>query len=211
MREAAYNPGMTKVAIYARVSTSDKNQDPENQLRQLRRYCESQGWQIVDEYVDHASGTKSDRIEFNRMFQAASRSTFDIVLFWSLDRFSREGIVKTLQRLNDLAHYGIKYRSLQEPYIDTTHPFGDLLAAFVAKIAEMERQRICERVKAGLQKARAQGKRLGRPKLIFDRFRLLRLREEGKSYAQIAEELGLSGKMAVYRALRDVGTCPAPK
>jgi DNA invertase Pin-like site-specific DNA recombinase len=80
------------------------------------------------------------------MFQDASRAQFDIVLFWSLDRF---GIVKTLQQLNELTHHGIKYRSLQEPFIDTLHPFGDLLAAFVAKIAELELGRICERVKAG--------------------------------------------------------------
>jgi DNA invertase Pin-like site-specific DNA recombinase len=202
--EAAYDPLMTRVAIYARVSTADKTkgQDPENQLRKLRQFCKTQGWKIAEEYVDRASGAKSDRREFTRMFQDASRAQFDIVLFWSLDRFSREGIVKTLQQLNDLTHYGIKYRSLQEPFIDTLHPFGDLLAAFVAKIAELERGRICERVKAGLDRARSEGKRLGRPKAVFDRARVLELHQQGKSYAEIASELGLSGKMTVYRAIR---------
>jgi DNA invertase Pin-like site-specific DNA recombinase len=194
---------MTRVAIYARVSTADKtkNQDPENQLRQLRQFCAAQDWNVVEEYVERASGAKSDRKEFTRMFQDASRRQFDLVLFWSLDRFSREEIVKTLQQLNNLTHDGIKYRSLQESFIDTTHPFGDLLAAFVAKIAELERQRIRERVKAGLEKARSQGTRLGRPKLVFDRSKVVQLHEQGKSYGEIATELGLPGKMAVYRAL----------
>jgi DNA invertase Pin-like site-specific DNA recombinase len=195
---------MTKVAIYGRVSTVDrgKGQDPENQLRQLRQFAKAQGWSVVEEYVDRASGAKSDRKEFTRMLQDASRRNFDLVLFWSLDRFSREGIVKTLQQLNNLTHYGIKYRSLQEPFIDTTHPFGDLLAAFVAKIAEMERDRIRERVKAGLEKARSQGAQLGRPKRVFDRSQVLALHHQGKSYAEIAAALNLPSKMTVYRALR---------
>jgi DNA invertase Pin-like site-specific DNA recombinase len=176
--------------------------DPETQLRKLRQFCKTQGWKIAEEYVDGASGAKSDRREFARMFQDAFRAQFDIVLFWSLDRFSREGIVKTLQQLNDLTHYGIKYRSLQEPFIDTLHPFGDLLAAFVAKIAELERGRICERVKAGLDRARSEGKQLGRPKTVFDRAKVLELYRQRKSYAQIASELGLAGKMTVYRAIR---------
>jgi DNA invertase Pin-like site-specific DNA recombinase len=202
--EAAYNPLMTRVAVYARVSTADKakGQDPENQLRKLRQFCKTQGWKIAEEYVDRASGAKSDRREFSRMFLDASRAQFDIVLFWSLDRFSREGIVKTLQQLNELTHYGIKYRSLQEPFIDTLHPFGELPAAFVAEIAELERGRICERVKAGLDRARSEGKQLGRPKVVFDRSKVLELHQQGKSYAQIASELGLSGKMTVYRAIR---------
>lgn len=152
--------------------------------------------------MDRASGAKADRKEFAHLFQDAARRRFDLVLFWSLDRFSRESIVKTLQQLNMLTHYGVKYRSLQEPFIDTTHPFGDLLAAFVAKIAEMERDRIRECVKAGLDKARSQGKQLGRPKLVFDRSKVLHMHEQGKSYAEIATILGLSSKMTVYRVLR---------
>ena len=89
-------------ALYSRVSTRDKGQDAENQLRQLREFCERQGWTIVREFVDHATGKRSDRDEFQAMFAAASRREFDMVLFWSLDRFSREGVYETLQHLQRL-------------------------------------------------------------------------------------------------------------
>jgi DNA invertase Pin-like site-specific DNA recombinase len=83
------------IALYSRVSTRDKGQDVENQLRQLRDFCVKQGWAIVWEFVDRASGKRSDREQFQAMFAAASRREFDCVLFWSLDRFSREGVYET--------------------------------------------------------------------------------------------------------------------
>ena len=90
------------IAIYSRVSTKDKGQDVENQLRQLREFCAKQGWAIVREFIDHASGKRSDREQFQAMFAATSRREFDCVLFWSLDRFSREGVYETLQHLQRL-------------------------------------------------------------------------------------------------------------
>src|SRR5258708_30074865 len=103
-----------RIAIYGRVST-DK-QDTENQLIQLREFAPTQGWQIVREYVDVESGSKSDRPEFQRMFRDASQRKFDLVLFWALDRLSREGVLATLQHLNPLDSYGVGFRSYSEPY-----------------------------------------------------------------------------------------------
>ena len=161
---------MSKCALYARVSTKAEKglQNPEVQLRQLRKFAATQQWKIVEEFVDYESGAKANRPEFKRMMEAASKREFDVLLIWSLDRFSREGIVPVLTNLKRLSDYGVKYRSLQEPYIDTTHEFGDLIAAFVAKLGELERKRIQERVKAGLEKARADGKECGRPRKAVD-------------------------------------------
>jgi DNA invertase Pin-like site-specific DNA recombinase len=181
-------------AIYARVSTKAEKglQDPEVQLRQLRQFAASQEWKIQAEYVDRDSGAKADRPEFKRMMNAAAQREFDILLFWSLDRFSREGIVPVLTNLKRLSDYGVKYRSLQEPYIDTTNEFGDLITAFAAKLAELERKRIRTRIVAGLEKARADGKALGRPRIIVDRSRISAMRQAGASIRSIAAELKLS-------------------
>jgi DNA invertase Pin-like site-specific DNA recombinase len=189
--------------IYARVSTKAEKglQDPKVQLLQLRKFAASQNWSVTAEYIDHESGAKADRPEFKRMLLASSKHEFDVLLFWSLDRFSREGIVPVLTYLKKLSDYGVKYRSLQEPYIDTTQELGELLTAFVAKLAELERNRIRVRVKAGLEKARAEGKTLGRPTVVVDRAKVWALQDAGKSIRQIALALGLSHGM-VQRTLK---------
>jgi DNA invertase Pin-like site-specific DNA recombinase len=183
-----------RCALYARVSTKRTKgvQDPEVQLLQLRDFAATQNWKIVAEFIDDESGAKSNRPEFKRMLEAASKRQFDILLFWSLDRFSREGIIPVLTNLKRLTDYGVKYRSLQEPYIDTTHEWGDLIAAFAAKLAELERKRITARVVAGLEKARADGKKLGRPPLVVDRSKVWSLRDAGRSIREIASMLRLS-------------------
>jgi len=104
--------------------------------------------------VDRESGSKTDRPEFKRMLESASKREFDVLLFWSIDRFSRAGIIHVLTSLKRISNYGVKYRSFQESYIDTTNVWGDLIAAFAAKLAELERKRIRERVKAGLESSR---------------------------------------------------------
>ena len=96
-----------RIAIYARVSTKDKGQDTESQLVQLREFASKQGWQIVREFVDRETRSKSDRMEFQAMFEAASQRKFDLLLFWALDRLSREGVLETLQHLNRLTSYGV--------------------------------------------------------------------------------------------------------
>ena len=103
----------TRVALYARVSTKDKRQDTENQLAQLRQFCETQRWTVVHEYVDKATGKHSDREQFQRLFADASQRQFDVVLFWSLDRFSREGVRETLNHLERLDNYGVGYQIIQ--------------------------------------------------------------------------------------------------
>jgi DNA invertase Pin-like site-specific DNA recombinase len=184
-----------RCVLYSRVSTSEKKgrQNPEVQARQLREFAATQGWEIVAEYVDRESGAKDDRPEFQRMLRAASKREFDVLLFWSVDRFSRAGIVPVLTSLKRLARYGVKYRSFEEPYIDTTdHEWGDLLAAFVAKIAELERKRIRARIMAGLEKARADGKVLGRRRNVVDRQKVWALKDAGKSIRQIKAVMKLS-------------------
>jgi DNA invertase Pin-like site-specific DNA recombinase len=193
---------MKKCALYARVSTRKEKgkQDPEVQLRILREFANSQGWTLTEEFIDHESGAKSDRPAFARMMDTASQRRFDILLFWSLDRFSREGILPTLTTLKRLTDYQVKYRSHEEPYIDTTNEWGDLIAAFAAKLAELERKRIKARVRAGLAKARAEGKTLGRPRVLVNRPKVWALKDEGQSIREIAATMKLSHG-TVQRAL----------
>src|SRR4051794_23514088 len=141
---------MTTVAIYGRVSTKDKGQETENQLRQLREFCSKQGWTVVNEYVDRASGKHGEREQFQEMFAAASRREFDIVLFWALDRFSREGVFSTLQYLQRLTACGVGYRSFTEQYLDSCGLFKDAVISILATIAKQERIRLSERTIAGL-------------------------------------------------------------
>ena len=114
-----------KVALYSRVSTKDKGQDVENQQRQLRDFAAKQdGWTIVREFSENISGKTSDREQFRKMFIAASKREFDLLLFWSLSRLSREGALETLQHLQRLTSYGVAYRSLTEPYLDSLAAFS---------------------------------------------------------------------------------------
>ena len=145
------------VALYGRVSTKDKGQDTENQLSQLRAFAATQGWTIAHEYVDRATGKHSDREQFQRLFADASQRKFDLVLFWSLDRFSREGVLETLNHLQRLAAYGVGYRSFTEQYLDSCGIFKDAVLSILATIAKQERIRLSERTIAGLEKARKQG------------------------------------------------------
>src|SRR5688500_13660895 len=149
-----------KAAIYARVSTLD--QEPENQLAELRRYIEARGWTAV-EYVDHGvSGTKERRPALDRLLSDAKRRRFDVLVCWRLDRLGRN-LKHLVTLIEELQSLGIAFVSLGEG-IDCTTPAGKLQLHILAALAEFERERIRERVLAGLQRARNQGKRLGRPK-----------------------------------------------
>lgn len=194
-----------KTAIYARVSTRDGRQDTENQLRQLRAFAETQGWAVVREYVDRASGKRGDREEFQKMFAAASRREFDCLLFWSLDRLSREGTVETLNHLQRLTSYGVNYRSFTEQYLDSTGIFKEAVIGILAAVAKQERVRLSERTIAGLQRAKAQGRVGGRPKAEDAeprlRTKVAKLRDEGRSIRSIATALGKAPN-TVIRLLR---------
>src|SRR6266852_4031850 len=182
-----------KIAIYARVSTKDKGQDTENQLAQHREFSQKQGWTIFAEYIDQESGAKSDRSEFQQMFQDASRRKFDVLLFWSLDRLSREGALETLQHLNRLTSYGVQWRSLTEQYLDSTGIFREAVIGILAVVAKQERVRLSERTRAGLERARKQGKVLGRrPNAAVDASKIRELRDRGMSWGAISRETGLA-------------------
>ncbi len=153
-------------------------------------------WTICREYVDYESGSKSDRGEFQRMFEDASRRKFDLLLFWALDRLSREGVLETLQHLNRLEAYGVSYRSFTEPYFDSCGAFKDVVLAIMATLAKQERVKRSERTKAGLARVRASGKALGRPAKLNGQHRaeIARLRSQGLSGRGIARELGISDR-----------------
>lgn len=146
-----------KVAIYVRVST--EKQDLNNQLDVLREYANKEGWEIWEEYCDVISGKEDKRPYWNLMFEHASRKLFDIVLFWSLDRFSRSGTLYTLQKLKQLENLNIDWVSYQEQYIRSTGPFKDAVISIMATVAKLERERLSERTKAGMKNAKNVGKR----------------------------------------------------
>lgn len=193
-----------RVALYARVSTT--KQETDNQLSQLREYARQQQWHVVAEYIDTASGAKSDRPQFKAMFEAAYRREFDLLLFWALDRFTREGTLQTLNYLTKLEDYGVRYRSYTELWLDTAGPFRDVVLSLLATLAKQERKRIQERVKAGLQRARREGKTMGRPRFPVDDSHMVYLRDELKlTPKQIAERLGCSVD-TVWRHFREIAS-----
>lgn len=180
-----------KCGIYCRVSTG--KQETDNQLDQLRAFARSQGWTVVAVYIDQITGKHSDREQFQKMFEDASKRKFDVLLFWSLDRLSREGALETLQHLNRLTGYGVQWRSLTEQYLDSTGMFRDAVISILAVVARQERVRLSERTLAGLDRARRQGKVLGRrPHAAVDVGKIKALRAEGQSWGAISRETGLA-------------------
>jgi DNA invertase Pin-like site-specific DNA recombinase len=147
-----------KCALYLRVSTDDKGQDPLNQELQLRDFAVRQNWDVVAIYRDEASAKNGDRKGFQSLFTDAARHRFDVVLFWSLDRLTREGTFKTHCYLRQLTDCGVKFKSFTEQYVDSLGVFGDAIIGLLAAMAQQERVRISDRTKAGIQRAKAQGK-----------------------------------------------------
>lgn len=180
-----------RVALYARTSTADGRQDNDNQLSQLREFAAQQGWDIVSEFVDQASAKNDKRPQFQAMFTAAKEKAFDIVLFWSLDRFSREGAFETMRYLRELTDIGVNWKSFTEQYLDSCGIFREAVLAILAVIAKQERVRLSERTLAGLERARREGKELGRPKRICNRAKIREMREGGMSLGMIAKEFRL--------------------
>jgi DNA invertase Pin-like site-specific DNA recombinase len=136
------------------------------------------------EYVDRASGKTADRPQFRKLFEDASRRQFDLVLFWSLDRFSREGVLETLQHLQRLSSYGVEWYSYREEYLRSVGVFKEAVLAILAAVAKQERIRLSECVHAGLRRAQAQGKVLGRPRAAVRAERVAKLRERGLASAR---------------------------
>jgi DNA invertase Pin-like site-specific DNA recombinase len=184
-----------RAALYCRVSLEDGRQTVENQRQQLAEFRERMGWQIVAEFHDAKSGKSLDRPGLKKMVAAASRREFDILVFWSLDRLSRSGVLDVLNLLQQLKDWKVAYRSLQENYLDSLGPFADVIVSLLATLAKLEREKIRERTLAGLARARKQGRIGGRPKAEDDAKlvqRVQTLRRAGKTVRQIAAEAGIS-------------------
>lgn len=188
-----------RAALYLRVST-DK-QETENQAVQLRDFAAKQGWTIVREYCDTESGSRGDRAQFQQMFADASRRKFDLLLFWALDRLSREGTLPTLRYLETLTSYGVQWRSFTEQFFDSCGPFRDAVISIMATLAKQERVKRSERTKAALARLKASGKKLGRPTVTVNPAKIAELRKAGHSYEAIAQKLGI-GVGTAYRAAR---------
>ena len=191
---------MQTIAIYARVST--KKQDSENQLQQLREFAAKQDWRIAFEFVDVVSGSgKKVRQQFDNMMIAASQRKFDVLLFWSLDRLSREGIVRTLSYLEQLKSWNVGWRAYTQPFLDTGNEMtNSIVLSVLAAVAKQERVTISERTRAGLQRARRAGVTLGRPTAHLDMAKVQKRRAKGEFLRSIAADLGVSPALLCKRA-----------
>ena len=200
-----------RTAIYLRVSTRDKGQETENQSRQLRAFCESMKHEIVAEYIDKKTATgKVSRESFQAMLADANKRKFDLVLFWSLDRFCREGVLRTLNYLEMLTQYGVAYKSFTEQYLDSCGIFKDAVVSILATVAKQESIRLGERVRAGMERAKAQGVSFGKRPLAarkgIDPAQVRQWHEAGQSYRAIARRLAISPASALRIARQDPGS-----
>ena len=179
-----------RVAIYARVSTVDKGQTPETQLLTLRAYAAHRGLVVAGEYIDYASGIRTDRAQYQALLAAARQRQIDVVLVWRYDRFARS-TQALVQALNEFHSLGVDFISSQEN-IDTTTPQGEMIFTVMASLAQFESALMSERVKAGMARARAQGKRISRPPIPRGvQGRIADLYRQGVSMHQISKKLGI--------------------
>lgn len=184
--------------MYMRVSTVD--QHPETQLLDLRQMAAQRGFEIVAEYTDRISGAKGRRPGLDQMMKEARRGRFDVVLVWACDRIARS-TRHFLEVLDELNRLNIEFVSFREQ-IDTGGPLGRAIVVIIGAIAELERNLIVERVRAGMRRARLEGRHIGRPPLDFDRAAILRDRQRGQSLGQLAKTYAIS-RATVYRVLHE--------
>lgn len=182
-----------KVAIYARVSKT--KQELENQIQLLSKFAKDKGYEIYKIYKDIATGKNADRDGLRELKQDAWQGKFDIVLVFALDRLTREGMVKTVSLIEYFTQARVGVLSYSEPYLDTTNELvRNLLIALLSSISKAEREKISERTKAGLERARRQGKKIGRPPVDGElKEKALKLLGTGKySLREIANKVGVS-------------------
>jgi DNA invertase Pin-like site-specific DNA recombinase len=179
--------GASRAALYIRVSTREQRAD--TQEGELHRWADCLGLEVARVYADTASGTRSNRAALTAVLADAHRRTFDVLLIWSLDRLSREGIGPMVHYFEQLRLVGLRVMSHQEPWVDTGGPAWDLLLAVFAWVAEQERQRIGERVRAGQARARAEGVKLGRKTRVVDVQDLQGRRAQGQGWRRIARAM----------------------
>jgi DNA invertase Pin-like site-specific DNA recombinase len=200
-----------RAAIYARVSTSDKDQNPETQLLPLREFAATQGWTVADEFTDRAPATDlRARTAWRELLDHAARRHVDLVLVWRIDRAFRS-VLDAATTLERLRAWGVGLRSYTEPWLDTTSPFGEALYYITAAYAQLERGILAERVRAGMDRARRQGRRLGRPggtrrEGFNERWRELvpQIQAGGVSRRRAARVLGVS-RTTIDRLLNAAG------
>ena len=197
---------MKRAALYMRVSTVD--QHPETQLHDLRGLATQRGFQIVQEYTDRISGTKVKRPGLNQLLSDAHRGKFDVVLVWACDRIARS-TRHFLEVLDELNHINVEFVSFREQ-IDTSGPLGRAIVVIIGCIAELERNLIVERVRAGMRRAKLEGRHIGRTPLGFDRAGILRDRDRGMSLTEIAKAHRIS-RATVSRVIKEAREGTSPK
>ena len=196
---------MKRAALYLRVSTLD--QHPETQVYDLRQMAAQRGYEITQEYTDRLSGAKARRPGLDDMMRDARRGRFDVVMVWACDRIARS-TRHFLEVLDELNRLEVEFVSFREN-IDTGGPLGRAIVVIIGAIAELERSLIVERVRAGMRRARLEGRHIGRPSLELDREAICRDRQHGRSLGQIAREHRIS-RTTVHRVLNQV-EAPVPK
>lgn len=201
-----------KVALYARVSLEETNekdrryQEPENQLEPLREWAKTQGWTIVEEYIDRGSGADPNRTSFKKMLQDAMMLKFQVILVWKLDRFSREPMSIAIGRIQKLRERSVGIKSLTETWLDTAkdNPMGDLVMAIMAWAAGEERRKISERTKAGIARKKSMGQwKGGRPNIIASSEQIDLIKElfkQGKGITAIMRKTKI-GKKSIKEIL----------
>lgn len=194
------------VALYLRVSTAD--QTTANQLPELQDYADRRNWHVVENYIDEETGSKESRPALDRLRRDAAAAKFTAVLCWKFDRISRN--TKHLLTLHeDFSKLGVALISTTEG-IDTTTAAGKMVMTVLGSVAELERANLIERTKAGIRRARAEGKQIGaRPKFPLDLNKIAALLASGKNAIQIARQLNLS-RATIYRKIAALKAAPTP-
>ena len=194
-----------RIGLYARVSTNN-GQDPEVQLRELREFCQRRGFEIAEEFVDKGiSGSRERRPALDKLIVACRKRLVDAVVVYRYDRFARS-LRQLVNALEEFRALGIEFISLHEG-VDTSTPNGKLVFGIFASIAEFERELIRDRVRSGLAAARAKGKPIGRPRVPVNALRIASLRGQGRSWAEITRETGIS-KGTAQRAVSGLPITP---
>ena len=173
---------MKRAALYLRVSTVD--QHPETQVHDLRQLAQQRGYEIVREYTDRITGTKAKRPALDELLADARRGQFDVVVVWASDRLARS-VRHFLELLDEFNRLGVEFVSFREQ-LDTGGPLGRAVVVIIGAIAELERNLIIERVRAGMRRARLEGRHIGRQPVVVDREAIHRERCQGQSLRQIA-------------------------
>lgn len=179
---------MSRVALYLRISKTDGSRTAENQRPEVEQLARARGT-IVATYEEAASAVKK-RPQYDAMLQAARRGEFNAIVVWAIDRFGRS-MMGNLNDILELDRIGVQVLSVRESWLDTSGPMRQLLVAIFSWAAEQERTRLVERTKAGIERARREGKRLGRPRRKWDKCKASELLEGGASMREVARQIGV--------------------